>query len=76
MDSIDLNDIDYSKYDVEIVPQEDDRFDDVLKQLTSILQDRSIPEEHKQLTRAHFNMLMERKMIMAKPPTIILTPKK
>lgn len=76
LDSVDLNNIDYDKYDVEIVPHEDRSYDDVLKHLRGILEDPSIPEEYKQLTRADYNMLMKNLMITAKPPTIILTPKK
>jgi len=72
MDSIDL-----SKYDVkEIIQNNDDNFDEIIKHLLAILNDRSIPENQKQLVRKQFDEVMKLKNITTKPPTIVLSPKK
>jgi hypothetical protein len=68
--------IDTSKYNVEIKPQDDDTHDELLRHLLKILNDRSIPEENKRDIRKQYDEIMRIKMVIMKPPSIILTPKK
>lgn len=71
MENINLN-----EYKVkEIVREENGEFNDMIKHLLEILNDRTIPEENKQLVRKQFDEVMRLKMISMKPPTIILTKK-
>lgn len=71
-----MDHIDLSKYEIkEIVQEQDDRFDDLIKHLLTILNDRSIPENQKQSIRKQFDEIMRLKNITMKAPTIVLVPK-
>lgn len=67
--------IDFSKYNVELKPQHDNNFDEIIQHLLSILNDRSIPEENKSDIRKQYDEIMRLISITTKPPTIVLTPK-
>ncbi len=66
---------DVSKYKVDIIQPQDASYDDIIKHLLSILNDRSIPEEQKQTVRKQFDEIVRLKSITMRPPTVVLTPK-
>ena len=71
-----MNPIDLSKYEIkEIIHQQDDNFKDVIKHLLGILNDRSIPENQKQLVKKQFDEVMELRNATLKPPAFVLSPK-
>lgn len=70
------DEIDFSKYKVEeIIEDIDDKYDEFTKYLLGIINDRSIPENQKQLVKKQFDELMRMKNVTKKPPTIVLSPK-
>lgn len=68
--------IDLSNYEVKkVIYEEDHRFDDILSKLAEIINDRSIPEEQKQLARIQQKEIINMINISRKPPKIIVKEK-
>ena len=71
-----MDNIDLSKYKIkEVVQEQDTNFNEAIKHLLEILNDRSIPENQKQSARNEYNHLMKLKQITTAPPKIIVEPK-
>lgn len=71
-----MNKIDLSKYEIkEIIHRQDDNFEDIIKHLSGILNDRSIPENQKQLVKKQFDEVMELRNATLKPSAFVLSPK-
>lgn len=71
-----LKSINLSKYEVkEIIQDQDKSYDDIIKHLLGVLNDCSIPENQKQLSRKQFEEAMKLKNITMKPPVVVLSPK-
>jgi hypothetical protein len=67
-----MNSIDLSKYKIkEIVHEEDHIFDEHLKYLLNILNDRTIPENNKKDIRKQFDEIVRLQNIIRKPPNIV-----